>query len=497
MVLSLGVATTGICAPIALSFVLGRLVDASPLQCFAAGAALCSTSLGTTFAVLRSSGLSTTRLGVVLTSAAMLDDVVGLVMVQVISNLGAGGASVSSVTAVRPVLVSIAFAAATVLVCRFLVNPTVVLLSRWRAMYPDGFVNVALDQRGAALSLHTALLVGLVVGASYAGTSNLFAAYIAGVAISWWDSLVPDVGPSGARETVAAQGHHRQDEQSHPLASPLENPPASRGRPSLTGSSVFAYHYSPALKLVLQPFFFASIGFSIPVTRMFSAYIVWRGLVYAVLMLLGKVLCGLWLVRFPAAMAWITSRTRNYWLGGFKVMKRRVAGSERQQSTSGDRNRVGTAPSSTGNGDERHGQESHEIQTLPEPHETTDRLSADSAVVDSQDAAGRVTMPDPAKPLSLYPAAIVGLGMVARGEIGFLISSLAQSNGVFGVGRDQSESDIFLVVTWAIFICTIVGPLSVGLLVRRARRLERVAIRADRQGHDHQARDVLGVWGVS
>ena len=73
--LSLGVALTGIAAPIALSFILGSLTNASTVQCFAAGSALCSTSLGTTFAVLRSSKLTATRLGVVLTSAAMLDDV--------------------------------------------------------------------------------------------------------------------------------------------------------------------------------------------------------------------------------------------------------------------------------------------------------------------------------------------------------------------------------------------------------------------------------------
>lgn len=53
------------------------LANATPLQAFAAGAALCSTSLGTTFTVMQTSGLSATRMGVVLTSAAMMDDVVG------------------------------------------------------------------------------------------------------------------------------------------------------------------------------------------------------------------------------------------------------------------------------------------------------------------------------------------------------------------------------------------------------------------------------------
>lgn len=79
--LSSGVATTGMCLPIAFSFSLLKLANATPLQAFAASAALCFTSFGTTFTVLSTSGLTITRLGTVLTTAAMLDDVVGLTMV--------------------------------------------------------------------------------------------------------------------------------------------------------------------------------------------------------------------------------------------------------------------------------------------------------------------------------------------------------------------------------------------------------------------------------
>lgn len=75
--LSSGVAATGIGLPIAFSYVLMKMGEATPLKAFAAGAALCATSLGTTFAVMSASGLITTRMGVVLTSAAMMDDVVG------------------------------------------------------------------------------------------------------------------------------------------------------------------------------------------------------------------------------------------------------------------------------------------------------------------------------------------------------------------------------------------------------------------------------------
>lgn len=99
IVLSAGVAITGVVVPIGLSFALlasggpflGTESSAALLPAFSAGAALCSTSLGTTFSVLQASGLSRTRLGAVLASAALLDDVVGLVMVRIITSLGQTG----------------------------------------------------------------------------------------------------------------------------------------------------------------------------------------------------------------------------------------------------------------------------------------------------------------------------------------------------------------------------------------------------------------------
>jgi hypothetical protein len=54
LTLSATVAVTGIGLPIAISFLLGPLLGGgvSPLQCFAAGAALSATSLGTTFMIM-------------------------------------------------------------------------------------------------------------------------------------------------------------------------------------------------------------------------------------------------------------------------------------------------------------------------------------------------------------------------------------------------------------------------------------------------------------
>ena len=199
LLLSVGVALTGISLPIAISYSLQGFVNASPLQAFAAGAALCSTSLGTTFTVLTSSGLTTTRLGVVLTSAAMMDDVVGLVMVQVISNLGGSDSSFSAVTIIRPLLVSVAFIAITPLACRCIVYPLTLGMNDYRQKHPQSLISRILLQQNTAWIIHMAILIGMVTGASYAGTSNLFAVYLSGAAISWWDADVPHI----AKETIS------------------------------------------------------------------------------------------------------------------------------------------------------------------------------------------------------------------------------------------------------------------------------------------------------
>jgi Kef-type K+ transport system membrane component KefB len=90
-------------------------------------------------------------------------------------------------------------------------------------------------------------------------------------------------------------------------------------------------------------------------------------------------------------------------------------------------------------------------------------------------------------PRSLYPSAILGLAMVARGEVGFLIASVAQAEGVF-----DGAPQLYLIVMWAAMVCTIAGPLCVGSLVRRVKVLERKRSEAGSGGGE----GVLGAWGV-
>lgn len=270
LALSIFVALTGICIPIALSFTLQGIGGASPLQAFAAGAALCSTSLGTTFTILGTTGLTDTRLGVVLTSAAMLDDVVGLVMVQIISNLGASGSGFSSTTVVRPVFVSLGFAIVCPLVCWILVSPTTSMLNKYREKKPDSWVQRLAVLEQTAFVLHTLLLIAMVTASSYAGTSNLFAAYLSGAMVSWWDSEVPHP-PVRPEEKYVDRSARRDDNaagRSEPSISATDNKlkaesilDASTSSPACktSGMAIFHAYYAQPTEKILKPFFFVCI----------------------------------------------------------------------------------------------------------------------------------------------------------------------------------------------------------------------------------------------
>ncbi|KAH7116999.1 Sodium/hydrogen exchanger family-domain-containing protein [Dendryphion nanum] len=489
--LSSAVALTGIALPIALSFSLQAIVGATPLQAFAAGAALCSTSLGTTFTVLNSSGLSASRLGVVLTSAAMMDDVVGLVMVQVISNLGGGDLGV--VTVVRPILVSLAFAVVVPLICQFLVKPATLFLNRHREAHPSGVPSRILSSRHTAFTLHTLLLVGLVAAATYAGTSNLFAAYIAGASISWWDlevshpdnhhisdhtqAAIPeqDRPKSTTNKDTAVSGTANSKNQnvSRPESASNSTMPAPNAESTTStallsynkgtsGSSIYEHYYHQAVSRILQPFFFASIGFSIPITRMFNGNIVWRGIVYTILMTSGKLVCGLWLVRIAK-------------IPDLRFLRSLI------------KTKLPTMPHIWGRGARKGRQgEARNHHGGQEPV----ALSESS----SRSAPHMQTPPAP-KPFSIHPPLILALAMTARGEIGFLISAVAESKGIFASANDSSEgeSDLFLIVTWAIVLCTTIGPFGVGLCARRVKNLE---AKKNKQ-QEGAGRDVLGPWGVN
>lgn len=266
---STAAALTGIALPIALSFSFKGLCSGKTnLQAFAAGAALCSTSLGTTFSVLNASGLTSTRLGTVLATAAMLDDVVGLIMLQVISKLRGPETSIGSITILRPIVVSVALVIALVLFCRLVVLPLTSWIKHVRRR--SILLRKVLSQTVTVLSIHTLFLFGPVTGATYAGTSNLFAAYVTGVALTWWDIEAPhpphdavttEGEVSVTHDTNAAplgdmpEQSIERDDTTKPEAEPSRPVPSSLPRKDkLSGHSIYRECYKDVVNLPLKPF---------------------------------------------------------------------------------------------------------------------------------------------------------------------------------------------------------------------------------------------------
>ncbi|KAH7242337.1 Sodium/hydrogen exchanger family-domain-containing protein [Fusarium tricinctum] len=475
--LSSVVATTGILIPIGFSFAVMPMLNATPLQAFSAGAALCSTSLGTTFTILGTSGLSATRLGVVLTSAAMMDDVVGLIMVQVISNLG--GDSFDAITVVRPVMVSLGFAIVIPILCRFIVVPVTIRLNSFREANPTSNISKALSIRQTAFVIHTAYLLGIVVGATFAGTSSLLAAYIAGATISWWDSDVPHLEAQDANATGSHGIEEARTAESETIeesaAVPADQRPLPTAMKGGSGAEIFQCYYEPALQSILKSFFFASIGFSVPIAKLFTGPIVWRGVIYTILMIIAKLACGLWLVSFTNPYRAFARLVQRFSPKVGKSSKSLVPGTQCADTTS--------TPCRQEDSTTERVQQCNNIPLEPTESTNTTQTSPQA----------RNSMPKPEKSISLYPACIVGVGMVARGEIGYLISALAESKGIFGRSADGQPSELFLIITWAITLCTIIGPISVGLIVNRVRQLESGSLKV----RGESKRNVLGAWGVS
>jgi Kef-type K+ transport system membrane component KefB len=124
-------AATGVIFPIALSYLLLFLeFGYGSVETFIVGAALSTTSLGTTFAVISSASnsvdLSQIRVDAVRVSAAVIDYVTGLVMSSVIHDLGesSGGGSVDLGWLFgRPIVASAAMAILTRILTKWVFAP--------------------------------------------------------------------------------------------------------------------------------------------------------------------------------------------------------------------------------------------------------------------------------------------------------------------------------------------------------------------------------------
>jgi hypothetical protein len=215
---------------------------------------------------------------------------------------------------------------------------------------------------------------------------------------------------------------------------------------------------------------------------MFKGSIVWRGIVYAILMAFGKMVTGIWLVRFsPVLISKPASILKKFAVfprptkSSRKEKEKRIAKGKQLQLEL----KCQPARNSAANNQGERSRTSAS-STMRDTNLTTSEHENNSSL--------------PSKPKSLYPPAILGLAMIARGEVGYLIASLAESQGIFSAqesdsSTSSSSSEIYLVVIWAISVCTLIGPICVGTLVKRVKKVQKTRVNSGTP-------DPLGVWGL-
>ena len=189
---SLSVAMVGVTLPFALGFAYwayvphagsGGITDLTTAAVFV-GATMTATSVGITARVLSDLSRMNTQEARVIIGAAVIDDVIGLVILTVVSGMAAG-ASVSAFGILRISAVAVGFLVIAVLVGRFAVPRLFDLVVRMRVRY-------------VLLVFAFAFALGLSAVAAVAGSALILGAFAAGIILSGtnqFDTIEREVRP--------------------------------------------------------------------------------------------------------------------------------------------------------------------------------------------------------------------------------------------------------------------------------------------------------------
>lgn len=442
LAVSVLVGATGVVLPVGISMALLPLgFGYGYLESFAVGAALASTSLGTTFAVLSSfsgsqeaqhpddsnnsenqdakHGIANTRIGTILIGAALLDDIVGLVITGVISSLGpatgsreGGSLSIAPWTIARPIVSSFLLIVVSWLLSRFALRPAVRLVAhrfhrsrgaRFDVEHPASpsrsRLSSFLGDGGSQQLLATTLLIVTVLAYSVVSeeikSSLLIGAFCAGAMMKY---------VYGTFVSTASVPQH----------------PASITKLQVWSPEHLLSTQTPlgvVQEIILMPFFFSSIGSAIPVKSMFEGKTVWRGVIFAGLMAFAKVCAGGWI----HVADWLEQQVEDRAERAERRKQKQVTNTQQPAGQDGSIEMQGEA------------------------------TNEDGSVVRATEVA--------ASKQPVWPAALfLGTALMSRGEIGFLIINLASQEGLV-------NEQAFNVATWAIVLNTLAGPMSIGILM--------------------------------
>jgi Kef-type K+ transport system membrane component KefB len=189
---SLSVATVGVVIPFALGFAYwafvphaasGGATDLTTAAIFV-GATLTATSVGITARVLADLERMNTQEAKIIVGAAVIDDVIGLVILSVVSGLAAGS-SVSGWGVLRISALAVGFLVFAVVIGRFAVPRLFDLVVRMRVRF-------------VLLVFAFAFALGLAAVASLAGSALIIGAFAAGIILSGtnqFDTIEHEIRP--------------------------------------------------------------------------------------------------------------------------------------------------------------------------------------------------------------------------------------------------------------------------------------------------------------
>ncbi len=189
---SLAVAAVGVVLPFALGFTYwayvphaesGGSADLTMAAVFV-GATLTATSVGITARVLSDIGQMNSEEAKIIIGAAIIDDVLGLVILTVVSGMAAG-ASVEALGIVRVLAVAVGFLVVAVLVGRYAAPRLFDLVVRMRVRY-------------VLLVFAVAFALGLSAAAAVVGSALIIGSFAAGVILSGtnqFDTIEREIKP--------------------------------------------------------------------------------------------------------------------------------------------------------------------------------------------------------------------------------------------------------------------------------------------------------------
>jgi len=166
---SAAVAAVGVILPFALGYGVCRLLGQANLVAVVAGASLTATSVGITARVLSDLGRLQDREGQVILGAAVIDDVVGLVILTVVSGM-IGGDSITPLGVARIAGVAVGFVLITLILGSYLVPRALTLVNK-------------VDLPGTLTILAVILAFGLAWLADRSGSAVIIGAFAAGLLV--------------------------------------------------------------------------------------------------------------------------------------------------------------------------------------------------------------------------------------------------------------------------------------------------------------------------